>query len=60
MGDWVKYNSWMVTKEEKEIGIVLESELGPSGIWYSVHWPLSGVSWEEAFDIERVDEVSKR
>ena len=41
-GEWVKYNPWMHTKKDFEIGMVvkLDTDL------VVIHWPTTGPNWE--------------
>ena len=42
--EWMQEgNAWMTLEEEQEIGVMLENDEG----WIVVHWPVTGISWEE-------------
>jgi len=49
--DWIKYNSWMTSLEEKEIGLIARLDEG----YAVVLWSLTGdLSWEDPDDLEKV------
>jgi len=49
--EWLKAgNSWMTLEEEQEIGIMLENDEG----YIVIHWPFTGISWEDADSVEKV------
>jgi hypothetical protein len=49
--DWIKYNSWMTSLEEKEIGLIARFDEG----YAVVLWSLTGdLSWEDPDDLEKV------
>jgi hypothetical protein len=55
-GEWVKHNSWMLEEEETEIGVVVDIETSSGGKQdIIVHWPFTGVSWEEQEDLEEIE-----
>ena len=54
-GEWVEHNSWMLEEEEAEIGMVVDIKTCSSGRQdIIVHWPFTGVSWEELGDLEKI------
>jgi hypothetical protein len=55
-GEWVKHNSWMLEEEEAEIGMIVDIKTYSSGRQdIIVHWPFSGVSWEERENLEEIE-----
>ena len=51
--EWMKAgNAWMTLEEEQEIGIMLDNDEG----WIVVHWPHTGISWEDEENVEVVNE----
>ena len=45
-------NLWMTLEEEQEIGIILFEDKG----LMVVHWPHSGISWEDKDNLEVINE----
>ena len=55
--EWVKHNSWMVDEEEREIGMIIDIKTYSDGRQdIIVHWPFTGVSWEEPQDLEKIND----
>jgi hypothetical protein len=51
--DWIEDGGgWMTSQEEQEIGVMLENDEG----WIVVHWPVTGISWEDADTVEEINE----
>lgn len=49
-GKWVKYNPWMLTDKDLEIGIIIEMAKDLAVI----HWPSVGPKWESRNDLEKI------
>lgn len=54
--EWMKYNSWMTLEEEQEIGVIVELTTTFLTIEIIVHWPETGISYEEFDDLEVLNE----
>jgi hypothetical protein len=55
-GEWVKHNSWMLEEEEKEIGMIVDIKAFSCGRQeIIVHWPFTGISWEDEGDLEEIE-----
>ena len=51
--EWLEDNAWMTLEEEQEIGVMLENDEG----WIVVHWPATGISWEDKENVEKISEA---
>jgi len=58
-GEWVKYNPWMYTEKDLEIGMVV-GETSAWGTAVHVLWPKEGLSWEQIKNLIKVDENKNR
>tara|TARA_Y100000310_G_C20410991_1_gene681970 strand:- start:206 stop:418 length:213 start_codon:yes stop_codon:yes gene_type:complete len=54
--EWMKHNSWMTLEEEQEIGMIVGFTTTFSVIEIIVHWPETGISYEEFDDLEVLNE----
>ena len=46
-GEWVKYNPWMHTQKDFEVGLLVLVDID----LVKVLWPSVGISWEEKKDL---------
>jgi len=55
-GDWVKYNPWMYTDKDLQIGIIVGLNGHPErGVHLKVLWPDQKLNWEGKENLEKVD-----
>ena len=55
--EWMKQNSWMTLNEEQEIGVIVELTHTEEDIEIIVHWPFTGISFEDFDDLEVINEA---
>ena len=51
-GEWVKYNPWMYTEKDLEIGVIVQT--GPEIV--DILWPITGLALEEKKYLEKINE----
>lgn len=51
-GEWVKYNPWMYTEKDLEIGVIVQA--GPEIV--DILWPITGLVLEEKKYLEKINE----